>query len=365
MAYGNNQPGDHSYYDNINTEWYSYHLNQATNNSKVNKFRDLDSEANAKTFEDIFEYISEIFQVPKPSLQHQGVNIMVAPVFFKLKDPEFSDNKFKIEGQGVMTNVSGVIRISETDNNGRPLKVRRKINFDTSDLKLSGSYGSFVKFVMEKEIEGIMPDDHFKIVATRNNVIIADESRPIKPYWPKSNVTNPLMPTFERFVPFEQLKDMLLEPKPRKLKSKNLAPEDVFERAIGWLLNLLGIPAIQLQENDQSGEGHERISADVIASYQKSHIILAHMTIGTVKPPDIDAASNANEQIAKILDNVKIISVHFTPKSVQQLKSTITQKDQVLIGKEELEQIISNLKNGDVEDARKMIMPDPSELPGL
>ena len=164
---------------------------------------------------------------------------------------------------------------------------------------------------------------------------------------------NPMFGLFENFVQHDDLRRMVID-----LEAKDLfAPNKVFERAITWLLNLLGFSAIQLQEYETIGKDPEKVSVDIIASYNKQNIVLANVTLSMPNTSNFETERNRRIILSRtVSDKVKLVSIIFTSKSVIQLQKEAKQHEVTIIGREDLEKILELLKTGDVKEARDMIL---------
>ena len=176
--------------------------------------------------------------------------------------------------------------------------------------------------------------------------------------WPSlARVVNPTFSIFEKFVPMNDLKSALLEPQRKRVDNVGtFGPEKIFEKGVTWLLNLLEISAINFQEYDQTGEGANRISLDIVGKFG-NRIILCHPTIATNLEGILDTTRNVKENLSRDLsESLEIKSVVFTPKSIQSQRNSNTDDDVILLGKEELTTILEHLESGNVVEARKMVL---------
>jgi len=177
----------------------------------------------------------------------------------------------------------------------------------------------------------------------------------------QSIVTNPLMPVFQYMVSFSELKQMLLDPKDKRGENnKTLTIDKVFERGVSWLLSLLGFQSIQLQEYQQQGSGSERISYDIVSSFNNEFVILTHATISSDLSSQINSAVTTHGLISTQFENMKIKSIIFTPKPINQP----VPENIILIDRDQLNQILSLLEKGNVEQARAFFFRESPSVAG-
>lgn len=357
MQYDGNNPTSHDHYDFVNTEWDSYYVSTSSNVDVLQvKLKDQNELAVSKNHSDVFEYIGDVLEISQTDARSNGVNKITAPIFFKIEEPIFDGKQFSIIGKGITSKISGVLKIYGTFYNQQVRELKYSLNILNSDFQKKGDS----TFNLTKTVSNIKSNDRYVLNITRNGVIIANKSDLMKNCWiNQSIITNPLMSILQSMVPFSELKQMLLEPKDKKGKGiKTLTYEQVFERGVGWLLSLLGFQSIQLQEYQQQGSGFERISYDIISSFNNEFVILTHATTSSDLSSQINSAVTTHDLISTQFDNMKIKSVIFTPKPINQ---TIPENI-ILIEKTKLNQILSLLENGEVEQARSFFFPDS---PGL
>jgi len=348
MQYGRNYPDSHDNYDFVNTEWDSYFVSNASNIENLQvKLRDQNELATSKNHSDVFEYIADVLEIPQSEAKSNGVNKIAAPIFFKIEEPKFDGKQFSIVGKGITSKISGVLKIYDTFHNQQSKKLKFSLNISNSDIQ-EKSNSTFN--IIKETTNDIDPKDRYVLNITRNGVIIANKSDLMERCWLNlSMITNPLMPVFQSMVSFSELKQMLLEPKDKKGEdNKTLTVDKVFERGVGWLLSLLGFQSIQLQEYQQQGTGSERISYDIIANFKNEFVILTHATISSDLSSQINSAVTTHDLISARFENMEIKSVIFTPKPISQ----IVPDNIIVIDRDLLNQILSLLEMGNVEQAR-------------
>lgn len=353
MQYDRNNPTSHDHYDFVNTEWDSYSVSIASNVEILQvKLKDQNELAVSKNHSDVFEYIGDVLEISQTDAKSNGMNKITAPIFFKIEEPVFDGKQFSIIGNGITSKISGALKIYGTFPNGQVKNLKQNLNISNSDIKKKKDS----TFDLIKTVTNINPDDRYVLNITRNGVIIVNKSNLMKHCWKNlSIITNPLMSVFQHMISFTELKQMLLDPKDKKGEgNKTITVDKVFERGVGWLLSLLGFQSIQLQEYQQKRSGSERISYDIVSSFNNEFLILTHATISSDLSSQINSAVTTHNLISTKFENMKIKSVICTSKPINQ---TIPENI-ILIDKVKLNQILSFLEKGDVEQARAFFFLD-------
>ena len=149
---------------------------------------------------------------------------------------------------------------------------------------------------------------------------------------------------------------MLLKFESIHIKGRSLA----FEVGITWLLSLLGMRPVLLGKYEQIGSANNQISFDIVASYGKDIILLVNVTTGRVDPSHIDVEKNYRDKLLQQVDipNVKLKSILFSGMSVSELKKTVNNNDVILVGRDELTQVLDLLRKGDTEEARRFLIEE-------
>lgn len=349
-----NEPRIHNGFDIVNSDWLSYHVDKLSSNSQagtvVANFHEYARENRSR---DMHEYFANIFEVTREQVNSIPKYIVIAPVFFKLENIEFDENSISIDCVGFGGDTIDVV----IDFSIKPRNVH-EINCDRIKINhvINGDKNKKVCFNIKKELKSVL-DWNFRIdIYRENGVLIASKSDTVSNCWPtKGVITNPLFEIFKSFVGYEELENMIINLKSEKMKIK--APDKIFERGISWMLNLLGFSTIQLQEYEVTGEDPNKISFDFVGQYEDK-IILSNVTIGMIDVPMLETERNRRIIISEnISDQTKLCSVLFTIKSVKEFNQESTRNEVAIIGKEQLQQILGFLKNGDIDQARNIIIP--------
>lgn len=348
-----------NYYEHMFYDWNSYSVETKTtpDGSLFSKLHNHDDDAMKIHFHDIFEYLSIVLQIERNSLEDdQGLKMIIAPIFFNLKDVIFEERKVNLHCKGFpMGILNVVIDFYNVRQGSNPFtwKDRIKIKYDTEKME------DVDNFVISEKIPEISINEGFKISVHRENGILIHEKSVsnIGPYWPsKSIITNPIYPIFKKFVSLEDIQKMIFQGQDKKGKQSSRN----FEQGVSWILSLLGLNAIWLGDEFQfSGTGPDKASIDLLGKSNTNTILLVNATMGV---PDISAFAREKRYREKILQSVtsskvKIISVLFSNASVGSLQEKSRENEVNLIGKEELENIISLLEKGDAQLAKEFIVP--------
>jgi len=354
LHYGRDEPADHSNLDFVNRHWKSYHGHFTLNLEVARlKLRELDNDVIKLGQSKAIDYLGKILEMSTYQLD-SGVYYCCAPVFFKLETLIFDKNSVDALFYGAQTNITGTLSFYETlpfsGMRGKPIKQYDIGDFDFTTIDFSIFRG-------KKQTIELHPKYQYDFVVARNDIVVLKEVGVVGLYWPEiSKTTNPVYSIFEKFVPIETFQNMLLTPEKKKGQGGTLDSSDIFERAVAWMLNLLGISMIHLQEFDQAGTGASRISIDIVGHYENI-ILLCHPTVATNLQESMDKAINVKASISNEFPNsFQIKSLIITPKSIQNQKNGNTNDDIILVGKEEIEKILEFLKNGNVSEARKIIL---------
>jgi hypothetical protein len=193
------------------------------------------------------------------------------------------------------------------------------------------------------------------LVTKNNKLILHNDRSSIGKYFPtRSEFTNPIFAIFEKFVTHENLEKMLFEFESEKGDLKDEAK--VFERAVTWLLNLLGINAILLGSYEKM-ERYDNVSLDILASSGSDEVFIVNVTKTLPKPSDLDLEKARREKIQKTIQNpeLKIKSLYITGETSTEFENTARQNHVILIDKPRLKLVLDHLKNGDVENARAIM----------
>lgn len=348
------EPNSHRGYCGIDSEWNSFYSSSQDSGGDISTILYKYQEDVRKLFSrGIHDYLSKIFEMTEQNTQSPPRYIMVVPIFFKIKHIQFDEKSLFLDCVGYpLGKIIFNIDIFERHGSYQVPKKTTKITYDFSgdNEKLSG-------FKISEQIPSIPLQCEFKIDVFRENGLLIDyKSGTVGTHWPtKGKFTNPYFELYQKFVSIKQLREMIFQHKADGLK----APDKIFERGITWLLNLLGFSAIRLESYENSGIKSDKVSMDIICSYQENHIFLVNVTLGM---PDI--AMFETERNRRLIlsrdshDETKISSVLFTAKSIKELQNEATKHEVNLISKDVLEKILDYLESGDVELARSIIIKD-------
>ena len=342
----------------IYDEWKCFLFHNESNTFQKPNYHDL---LKNETFENDFshfdDYLSAIFQYNKYDFQHNPwVNTFI-PVFFKIEEISFEHDCVNLTYSAYDQKD---IRVALNFYQARDYRTQDKF-IDKKSTELKENKNSKLihdKITMEVNTKDI--GNTFDLLVIKNNkVLLENKDGKIEDYWKKrTEFINPIYYAFEQFVKFEELEQMLLQFKSKKLKNDS----DVFERGISWLLSLLGIPNIILGEYERLGNGHDQTSTDILASFETDTIFLINVTIGLPQQSDFDKEREYRENIAKRTNNKKIDihSVYFTGKDATESQVSATANDVTLVGKSNIQMILEHLKKGNLEKARKIILKEDS-----
>lgn len=355
FRYNIDEPRSHDNLDFVNRNWYSYHEHFSLNLQEcISKLRDMSSQAISNDHRNMADYLSKILETSTYQIE-SGMIMLTVPIIFKIENVVFDENHVKIKCTGPQSEITGNFTIYEKQSHSG-MRGQTKFQYPLSSFDIPSL--RIWDFVAERNIDPIDPDDEYEIIITRNSVIVARETGIPRLNWPSlSRIVNPTLSIFEKFVPMDDLKSALLNPQRKRINNiGTFGPEKIFERGVTWLLNLLDISTIHFQEYDQSGEGVNRISLDVVGKFENK-IILCHPTIATNLEEVMDTSRNVKENLSRDLsEGLEIKSVVFTPKSIQSQRNSNTDDNTILLGKEELTTIIEHLESGNIDEARKMVL---------
>ena len=345
------------YNDLINFDWDSYSVDSKTSSGNIyEKIRQHNQESVKNKFKNIFEYISVALGVLDQNFHSSSdYKLIDAPIFFKINydDVFFEEDKITILCKSYpIGRINVVVDIYNNRGGSHPYSWKDRITIPHS---LSGHPKNPEEFTIEGEIKELTLNDGFEISVYRENglLIYHRSTSNVQNYWPsKSTITNPIFPVFQEFVSDVELRKMIFESKNKKSKFDS----DYFEKGVTWLLSLMGVNVIWLgKDYESTGTGTEQISLDILGNYKTNTILLINATTGV--PPDsiFVREKRFKENILKKLttSEIKVKSVLFCNASVNTLKDKSEQNDVILIGKEELENIIDHIMKGDTDKARQ------------
>jgi len=340
--------GDYVYKD---WKFFTSH-NESSKSPRPNYHDELRDNILENQFSNVDDYLSAVFQYDKYDFQRSSWVKIFVPVFFNVEKIEF-------EHDNVTVNYSAYEQKNIQISFNFFKSVRRRVNTEftekkVQDLKLKEN-SELIQDSVTIKLDTKNVGNSFEMLVIKNkNILIEKEDGPMEDYWKgRTEYTNPLYFVFEQFVKFDELEKMLLEFKSKKIHNDS----DVFERGVSWLLTLLGIPNIMLEEYEKTGDASDKISTDIIASFEGQEIFLVNATIGLPKQSDFDREKDYRENIKKIITNKKleIQSLYFTGKDATESHQSATTNDVTLIDKTFIKLILEYLKKGNLEEAREII----------
>jgi hypothetical protein len=344
-------------------DWKCFTSNNESNNSqKPNYVDELRSIALENNFSQFDHYLSAIFEYNKYDFQSNPWVKIFIPVFFKIEKIEFEHDKAIVEYSAYKQKH---IKVALNFYKSRAYRTHDKfVEKKVKELQLTGdSEIIHDKIIMEIDTKNVGNSFELLVIKNKNNLIENEEGL-VNEYWKeRTEYTNPLYYTFEQFVKFDELEQMLLQFKSKKIRKES----DVFERGIAWLLSLLGIPNIMLGEYEQMGNGYEQTSTDILGSFHSDRVLLINATTGLPQQSDFDRERQYRENIEINLTNkeLKIHSVYFTGKDATESEHSATINNVRLIGKSSIKKILEYLKKGELEDARNIIFGTSNSSVGL
>ena len=352
MEMSTEEPHYHKGFSIIDENWKSYHNSTSDQDQQVMSIvNQYNKKARDLRCRDIFEYLAKIFQISKEKTENLRHYIVIAPVYFKINSTEFTENDVKIKCEGYPENkIDFVIDFSKQYGN---------MNTVTSDGVKINNYEieSKTPFTVSSPVN-VQIDNQFRINVYRTNGILLDTNYGVvSNYFPtKGSDTNPIFNLFTKFIDYTIFEEMLF-----KLQARGLPPNKAFERAITWILNLTGISAIRLEEFETIGQLTEKVSMDIIGSYDSDYLILANVTLSMPDTAMFETERNRRIILSKEFPQTKkFISIIFTPKSIIELQNEALKHEVKLIGSDQLHKILEFLKTGDIQQAREMIIVQPT-----
>jgi len=170
---------------------------------------------------------------------------------------------------------------------------------------------------------------------------------------PLKNPIEPFARTLNAFCTIEEFNKMLSE---RVLEYSK--PSVVFERAVAWLLSLIGFSTIVLASKTIKAFDHLKLGdiqigcADILAYKKNDCLLLVDCTIRTPDDKKIQDLKDAQKHISSILAShtgLRIVPVIFSPADCGHLKTDIEVR---IIDKYQMEQILENVAKGKVEEVQ-------------
>jgi len=352
------EPSSHVNDDYVNTEWLAYQRRFDVSSSPVHGFVSTVSHLAIKhTFNRMEDYLAAILQIHRNHTSQTSVSITI-PIFFEVLDTKFDTDSFEINYKGYpQKNIKIGINFYKSEGWGNSFELIDKTTITT---ELSGNPKEISQQGHRHSLDTKSVGNEFETIVTKNDsVILYHDKLQIKDHWAtRTNITNPVFSVFQKFVPLEELEKMLFEFQGRgKTNDSSL----VFERAVNWLLNLLGLNAILLGKTyEKTGKGSEEISFDIIGSFSNNLVLLVNATIGFPKQSDFDRERDYRNKLSKSLQNPDVVikSVYFTGQDTTESRDSAKSNNVVFIDKPKLKLIFEMLKKGDLDKARNVIIEE-------
>ncbi|HET7337029.1 MAG TPA: hypothetical protein VFJ23_03960 [Candidatus Nitrosotalea sp.] len=342
--------------DYANEEWDVYDSSMICGQIDMRQIlKNQETNARKQGFETIYKYLAAFFEISEDSIYNNEKNLIVitAPVFFKINKVVFEDKKATILCKGdAAKKLSLILDFYNLHPNNTPKKmVKRELVYN---IPLSST--ELVDFPIDKKFEEDHIDHYFKLVAYKDELIIAKTEASVRSSFPAS-ATNPFSNVLKQFVSFDELKKMIFnfDSKAGNHKGSN------FERGIVYLMNILGIKAALLGKGyDTIGEESNKISIDILGTYDNETIILGFATIGM--PSDTEFA-RYRMYIGNLrkLDSNKGLNMYpmlFCGLPTSTLHDKAQENGIRLIGREELETILGLIDEGNVDNARGYLISE-------
>lgn len=342
--------------DYVYKNWkYFASYSELRNLQRPNYHDELQNNVLENQFSHVDDYLSAVFQYDKYDFQRNSWVRTLVPVFFKTEEIEFDHDKVIVDYTAyAQKNIQMSFKFFRSQH--------YRVNEEFVEKKIQNlELKENLELIQDRttiKLDTENVGNSFELLVIKNkNILVERIEGKIEEYWKnRTEYTNPLYFVFEQFVKFDELEQMLLQFKSKKIHNDS----EVFERGVSWLLNLLGITNIMLGEYEQIGNGFEKISTDIVGSFAKNRIFLVNVTIGLPKQSDFDREREYRENIEKIITNKKlqIHSIYFTGKDATESHPSATTNNVTLIGKSSINLILEHLKKGNLEEAREVIMQE-------
>jgi len=199
----------------------------------------------------------------------------------------------------------------------------------------------------------LRPEDHIRYRIFNPLGILDQQDVSVERLLPK--VPN-MLKLFSEFISLDTLMRVLREKKVGRDISRISRPELAFQRAVAWLFTLLGYRVIELEgtrfKEFTELNGSRREVDVILYDEENERIYIVDCTIRAPESKKIDDIANAKESLLRKGINVEPLIVvgeiaSETKKNTRRVK---------VLDLEDLERIISYLKQGDISSARELIM---------
>ncbi|MCV0430471.1 hypothetical protein [Nitrosopumilus sp.] len=358
ITYNHNYSDPHFKPENyVYKDWKCFSFNNESNTQKPNYSDELRSNMLENHFRYSDNYLSAIFEYGKYDFQSNPWIKTFVPIFFKIEKIEFDHDKVDIEYSAhEQKNIQvGLNFYKSREYRSDDEFIQQKIE----KIPLTGG-SEVIQDTITMKLDTKNVGEFFELLVIKNKkTLIESKEGCLDEYWKtRTEYTNPTYYAFEQFVEFEELERMLLQFKSKKINRDS----EVFERGVSWLLSLLGIPNLILGEYERLGKGHDQTSTDILASFDTDKIFLINVTIGLPKQSDFDREREYRENIEGKITNkkIEIHSIYFTGKDATESLASATANNVILVGKNNIQNILEYLKKGNLEKARQIILQEDS-----
>ena len=310
------------------------------------------------SFKNIFDYLSTILEIKPAGVNWaNSINVVVAPVFFKIENITFGDRIVIINGKWCpIADVKLMLDIYEQDRNRQRGKLKDKLPLS---LKFTDKSKAIESFTITEPTTNVSAEDAFEIVPTCKNILLQHFGGWVEyKLQKKSPDQDTLIKVFEKFVSLKELRQMLID-----IKSKDTSdPKIIIERGVYWLLTILGFQTIWLGKGFERLEKKPHVVLDMIASY-KNYVLLVNATAGILESKDVTTQAFNKEEISNEISDkeIQIYPILVSPRSANELRKLVGEKDVRLIGKDELEYIFQLIETHGTDQARTYLLTKPSE----
>jgi len=349
------------YDDQLLDEWNCFVM---SNNAKFSgletKLRNFNDIARKQTFEDFREHLCNLFEVNRGYIGNEGTNTIIAPIFLKMKNVSFENNSIVINCKGDNRDIAFNVAIRNGKKySDQPGTLKKKfIIFSKGNMQ--NYFSDYL--VSEKLPIELSHDDHYKVTSMYNDMLIESKTGIVR--YAIEKFPNSLLDVFNQFITPEKFREIIFQYKQEAGKEKI---QDAFERAISWLLSLMNLKPIWLGKDYETiGDEPNRISVDVLADINKT-IILSSVKSSIPKEHEFTKMKEYRENLKTLIGNsdIELKSVVFCRHSLVGLEQVAHRTSVQLIGKEELEEIISNIEKGDIEKAKATLTRPHFNNPGI
>jgi hypothetical protein len=320
--------------------------------SEIFRRENLEKEIRTLGFTNVYDPINVLLEIGFGS----GITfdiVLHAPFYGIIQNVDFEGQTAKIKVK-FHEKVSDLILHVFLRERNHYETIKAKHSFDMDKSVIRELNGVFKLWKKEVELPNATVNDYLFVNLVHKELgEICDFSKSIEDFvkCKKPSVT-PMFSTFSRFCSEEEFKKHLVQP--HKLKIKGMGPEDVFERAILWLLSLSGLCSIKLDAYEKLREKEtkvERGSVDILAHHKiKDQLFLVNCTIGIPKEEDIDRLKSIRKWFYEELfkgTNLQITPVIFSAeREVKLMKERGASSGIRVFDSEDIENILINIKNG-------------------